>query len=91
MLLITLDPAEGYTPGDAEISRVSDVLDQALVSSLRRGDVAANYTTRQVPVMLPGTGEPDALMIAERIRHEYESRLPGCRISLQISHRTVAE
>ena len=91
MLLITLDPAEGYTPGDAEISRVSDVLDQALVSSLRRGDVAANYTTRQVLVMLPGTGEPDALMIAERIRHEYESRLPGCRISLQISHRTVAE
>lgn len=91
MLLITLDPDEGYTPGDAEMSRVADVLDQALVSSLRRGDVAANYTTRQVLVMLPGTGEPETLMIAERIRLEYESRLPGCRIRLQISHRTVME
>ena len=91
MLLITLDPDEGYTPEDAEMSRVADVLDQALVSSLRRGDVAANYTTRQVLVMLPGTGEPETLMIAERIRLEYESRLPGCRIRLQISHRTVME
>ena len=86
-----MDPDEGYTPEDAEMSRVADVLDQALVSSLRRGDVAANYTTRQVLVMLPGTGEPETLMIAERIRLEYESRLPGCRIRLQISHRTVME
>ena len=73
------------------MSRVADVLDQALLSSLRRGDVAANYTTRQVLVMLPGTGEPETVMIAERIRLEYESRLPGCRIRLQISHRTVME
>lgn len=91
MLLITLTPEEGYTPGEAEMSRVAEMMDQSLVSSLRRGDVAANYTTRQILVILPGTGEAETIMIAERIRLEYESRLPGCKIRLDISHRTVME
>ena len=73
------------------MNRVEDVLDQALISSLRRGDVAANYTSRQVLVLLPGTGEAETLMIAERIRLEYESRLPGCGIKLHISMHTDME
>lgn len=91
MLLITLIPEEGYVLEDAEMNRVADVLDQALISSLRRGDVAANYTSRQVLVLLPGTGEAETLMIAERIRLEYESRLPGCGIKLHISMHTDME
>ena len=91
VFLINMIPEEGYTPNDDDNSRAVEMLDQALSSCLRRGDVTARYSPTQVLLLLPGINEGEAVVISERIRVEYESRLPGGRIKLKIIRKKVHE
>ncbi len=84
VFLINLIPDESYLPEEAEMSRAVEMLDQALFTCLCRGDVSAKYSNRQVLLLLPGLNDIDAMIISERIRVEYESRMPGSMIKLQI-------
>ena len=71
-VLLTLVPEKGYLPDNNELQKAIEVLDQAVYTTLRRGDVATRYSARQVIIILPETSEEDSKTVVTRIATEYE-------------------
>ena len=83
-LLLNLLPEEGYLPSAAEMEQAIGVLDQTLFSTLRRSDVSARYSNRQMLVALPYNGDVQIQPVVDRIVGDYEGRMIGGKIHLQI-------
>ena len=81
-VLLTLVPEKGYLPDNNELQRAIEVLDQAVYTTLRRGDVATRYSARQVIIILPETSEADSKTVVSRIATEYEKQQKGGNIHL---------
>ena len=81
-MLLTLMPDQGYLPDNNELQKAIEILDQAIYTTLRRGDVATRYSARQVIVILPETSEEDSKTVVGRIATEYEKQQRGGNILL---------
>jgi GGDEF domain-containing protein len=81
-MLLTLMPDQGYLPDNNELQKAIEILDQAIYTTLRRGDVATRYSARQVIVILPETSEEDSKTVVGRIATEYEKQQRGGNIHL---------
>ena len=82
-LLMNLIPEEGYLPSTAEMEKAMDILDQTLFTSLRRSDVSAKYSDRQMLLALPNTGKAELQPVLERVNRDYESKMSGGKVHLQ--------
>jgi diguanylate cyclase (GGDEF)-like protein len=65
-----LNDAYGHPTGDEALRRVADVLKMSIH---RPGDVAARYGGEEFAILLPGTHQAGAGILAERIRKNVES------------------
>lgn len=70
IVLFTLEEETGHETEDFETTMRD--LERAIVDSLRRGDVAARYSTAQYVVILMDTDTQNGIMVAERIRKNWE-------------------
>ncbi len=61
----------------AEIEQVVELLDRAIFTSLRKADVSARYSSRQVIVMLYDSKENGGQICAERILENYHKLYKG--------------
>ncbi|MBR5420104.1 MAG: diguanylate cyclase [Lachnospiraceae bacterium] len=83
-LLLNLIPAESHLPSTEEMDKAIAVLDQSLFSCLRRSDVCSRYSNRQMILALPNTSAAELQPVIERINNDYESKMAGGKIHLQI-------
>ena len=70
-LLFTLTKANGNIPSVTELMFAMDNLKNAVHESIRRGDVATNYSSSQFVVILMDSTIEDGLMVASRIMEKY--------------------
>jgi diguanylate cyclase (GGDEF)-like protein len=63
-----VNDAFGHLAGDVALKHVAGVI----LKQVRAKDIAARYGGEEVAVILPETGKPEALMVAERIREKVE-------------------
>lgn len=70
-LLFTLIKADGNSPTVTELVFAMDNLRDAVNESIRRGDVATNYSSSQFVVILMDSTIEDGLMVANRIVEKY--------------------
>ena len=82
MVLFTLSPDQGYLPKKEEIKKAVERLDQALYSTLRRGDVSTQYSGRQVLVILLDISAESCATVVQRVAVNYEKMDPQGRIHL---------
>ena len=82
MVLFTLSPDAGYLPKKTELEKAVERLDQALYSTLRRGDISTQYSGRQVLVILMDIREEACTMVVQRVAMNYEKMDPSGRIHL---------
>lgn len=71
-VLFTLRTPSGRLPDVQELVFAMDNLHNAVHESIRRGDVATNYSNSQFVVILMDSSLKDASMVADRIRNKYE-------------------
>ncbi len=73
-LLFTL--SDSGEESDYEVmERAMEILDESIVSSLRKADVSTRYSSRQAVVILLDASEENALMISERIINRFKGNL----------------
>ena len=82
MVLFTLAPDQGYLPKKEELEKAVERLDQALYSTLRRGDVSTQYSGRQVLVILLDITAEACATVVQRVAINYEKMDPMGRIHL---------
>ena len=82
MVLFTLAPDQGYLPKKEELEKAVERLDQALYSTLRRGDVSTQYSGRQVLVILLDITAEACATVVQRVAINYEKMDPQGRIHL---------
>lgn len=70
-LLFTLTKENGSIPAVTELTFAMDNLKNAVHESIRRGDVATNYSSTQFVVILMDSSMEDGLMVANRIMEKY--------------------
>lgn len=71
-VLFTLTDHEGNLPALEHLIFAMENLEHAVHSSIRRGDVATNYSSSQFVVILMDSSNEDGIMVAERIVHTYK-------------------
>lgn len=71
-LLLTLTKKNGDHPAVTELMLAMDNLKNAVHESIRRGDVATNYSSSQFLVILMDSTIDDGLMVANRIVKKYK-------------------
>lgn len=71
LALFTLSGEDGSAPENAALYSAAEKLKSAIVSSLRRSDVAAPYSTSQFVAMLPSAAYEDAQKAADRVEKKF--------------------
>ncbi|WP_454856587.1 GGDEF domain-containing protein [Rhizobium binxianense] len=64
-----INDTRGHDVGDTVLSRVADLIRR----TARKTDTAARYGGQEIIILLPDTGEREASLVAEKIRHTIES------------------
>ncbi|MBR3306168.1 MAG: diguanylate cyclase [Lachnospiraceae bacterium] len=82
MVLFTLAPERGYLPKKDEMDTAVERLDQALYSTLRRGDISTRYSGRQVLCILLDITAEACATVVQRVAVNYEKMDPKGRIHL---------
>lgn len=77
----------GHQNGDTCLTRVAKLLPEVLRQS---GDAACRYGGEEFAVILPGTNEPGACLVAERLRLMVESQLIRHDSSKVAKHVTIS-
>lgn len=83
-LLLNLLPEEGYLPSAEEMEKAIAALDRTLFSTLRRSDVCARYSNRQMLLALPYSGDVEIQPVVDRIVGGFEANRAGGKIHLKI-------
>lgn len=74
----------GHLGGDVALKHAAGVI----MKEVRTEDIAARYGGEEIAIILPETGKPEALMVAERIREKVEQSsfdFMGTAIQLTVS------
>lgn len=82
VMLCTLDYAKDFV-SDEEEKEMSEVLKEAIQSSVRKGDFYTRYNVRQYIVMLIGISQENCPIVTKRIDKAFR-RLNGGKKSLQV-------
>ncbi len=69
--LFTIEEPEKAPVTSIEIQRQMEMLEKAITSSLRKGDVTTNYSTCQMLTLLVDTNRTNAVMVVNRILEKY--------------------
>ena len=89
-LLFTLSSENGDVPETQELAFAMDNLKNAVNESIRRADVATNYSSSQFVVILMDSTMEDGHMVAKRIVDKYSQRLNyHSRVVLDYDIQTV--
>lgn len=92
-VLFTLRTSSGCIPDVQQLLFSMDNLQTAVHESIRRGDVATNYSSSQFVVILMDSSITDAGMVADRIRDKYvqlQSFEPGMELHYDIQSVNTA-
>lgn len=92
-VLFTLSNTEGMFPEVQELVFAMDNLKHAVHESIRRGDVATNYSNSQFVVILMDSSYENASMVANRIDEKYrelQHYSPAIRLRYDIQTVTAA-
>lgn len=76
-VLFTLKETQGVPQSPEEVESAVEALEQAVFKSLRRVDVSARYSGRQLVVVLMDTNEENGKMVIGRILSNYEDIYNG--------------
>ena len=61
--------------GKYEMQRQMEILEQAVTSSLRKGDVTTNYSSCQMLTLLMDVNKKNASMVINRILEKYKKEI----------------
>ncbi|MDD2558201.1 MAG: diguanylate cyclase [Desulfuromonas sp.] len=88
LLLLDLDDFKrvndsyGHQAGDRVLQYLADIIN----STLRQVDMAARYGGEEFAIFLPETGQAEAMLIAERLRHRIEEhKTPWQKHSISVT------
>ena len=91
IVLFTLQYDDSYMPDVQELVFAMDNLKHAVNDSIRHGDVATNYSSRQFVIILMGSSTENGIMVAERICDKFnELRCYNPDIELEYDIQMVA-
>ncbi len=86
LALFTLSGEDGAPPKNSETARIaSEKLKSAMISSLRRSDVATSYSAFQFIALLPAATYEDAQSAAERVKKKFRYNCRRADIRLNVS------
>lgn len=87
IVLFTLTDTEGCIPEQAVSEQAVSRLKDAILISLRKGDIVASYSATQFIIMLPFISYENAEVVASRIlqKFRYEYRKNNVKISTRIN------
>lgn len=77
-VLFTLHTGDGILPDVQGLAFAMDNLERAVRESIRRGDVATNYSSSQFVVILMDSSYDNAQMVADRICEKYNALHDYC-------------
>lgn len=89
IVLFTLTDYEGNLPKIEYLINTMDCLRKSVIESIRRGDVATDYSSSQLVVILMGSTEEDGKMVANRVINKYNSYGPFENVQLIYDLQTV--
>lgn len=89
VVLFTLTDYEGNLPKLEYLINTMDCLRKSVVESIRRGDVATDYSSSQLVVILMDSSEEDGKMVANRVVNKYNSYGPFENVQLTYDLQTV--
>lgn len=89
IVLFTLTDYEGNLPKLEYLINAMDYLRRAVVESIRRGDVATDYSSSQLVVILMDSSEEDGKMVADRVVNKYHAYGPFENVQLTYDLQTV--
>ena len=81
-LLFTVAEKENVQPDAAETELALELLEKAIYTSLRRSDVSARYSSKQLIVILMDTNTENGDMVAERIVNSFNELYTGGKVSV---------
>lgn len=89
-----VNDTHGHAIGDAVLKQLAQLLGQ----DVRRGDILARVGGEEFVLLLPGTGEDEALSLCERVRacvqaHAWQDLAPGLqvRVSMGLAARQASD
>ncbi len=77
IVLFTIKETVGASQSFEEVEKAVEALEDAVFHSLRRVDVSARYSAKQLVVVLMDTNQENGKMVAERILKNYEEIYMG--------------
>ena len=89
IVLFTLTDYEGNLPKLEYLINAMDYLRRAVVESIRRGDVATDYSSSQLVVILMDSSEEDGKMVADRVVNKYHAYGPFENVQLTYDLQSV--
>ena len=87
--LLTITHRNGNLPNLDMLSTAMLRLQNALVSSLRRGDVVSKYSGAQFVVMLPGSNYENSVMVLERVLSTFSRQYHNISIAVSYKIREI--
>lgn len=73
--LFTVEEPKNRVLGTYEMQRQMEILERAVTSSLRKGDVTTNYSSCQMLTLLMDVNKDNAFMVANRILEKYKKEI----------------
>jgi len=90
LALVTLTDINGKTPDSQTLKTSMGKLKDSILSSLRRGDTVASYSTAQFVMLLPLTTYENCGVIVKRIKDNFKKLYKKNDIILNVTIRSVA-
>lgn len=82
-VLFTISENPNANPDPAEAEQAMKLLEQSIVSSLRRSDISTRYSNRQMIVILMDANSVNGDMVAERVINDFNRLYTGDNIRVE--------
>ena len=89
LCLITALDRHGDQPSLKQLQQYMDKLRACILSSLRRGDIVAQYSIAQFILLLPTTTVENCQMVLERILSHFQEQHPRCPLQIEYSIQSM--
>lgn len=88
--LLTLSKEDGSLPRSTVLTRAMGHLDNAVISSLRHGDVYTRYSVSQYMILLPSASYENGEMVLQRIIRNYKKAYIRKELTINYSLQAIA-